>query len=464
MIAIQTLAVGMIATIVIAITFIEPRTVLFIFMFVLLAFNDYIGGLPSSIINIGGRQFYAADFFVILLSAGLIRALFRKDLISKIDRPVLVAMLIFSIYGLAGILIGADHDYLYNDIIGDFRRYFYYPWAIFIPMLVLRDRHDIKIIEKAAFAAALIICIFALHRIVTGQTFFPEVHALAHDNFRAMGFHDYIILIFVICLSIGKIIQNKRKRNLLAKAYLILLPPFVIASNFRVAWALLVICPGIVLYMFWSGRISLKPLRKIAFLGLLGIILFGVTAKTTGNKAFLELEARFSSQVINYTSQESPREDMWAEVISEWKVSPLLGVGLGKVIFYMTRAHDGDWYWKQAGSLHNSYLELGLKTGIIGLALFLLMQGMLAVRCFKSFKRTSMHLPFTAAGITFIFSMLVQTGIQPFLTQPNSIVLIYLIIGAVINVQYLKEKSGLEGKGNSSYLRQGRAAFCETCS
>ncbi len=269
---------------VIALTFVKPRMVLMVYMFALLAFNDYIGGLPSSVIRIGGRLFYAADFFLILLSAGLIRALFHKDLISRIDRPVLTAMVIFSLYGLAGMLIGADHRYLYNNIIGDFRRYFYYPWAILIPILVLRDRHDIKIIEKAAFVAALIICLFASYRMITGQTFFPEVHGNRFDLFRAMGYHDYMILVFVVCLAIGKILIIPKGRNIIPKACLLLLPPFIIASNYRVAWAFLVICPVIMVLLIRSRGISLRPLAKGLVLSSVLIVLLGATGKISQNE------------------------------------------------------------------------------------------------------------------------------------------------------------------------------------
>lgn len=439
------LIVGIISLIIIIFTFTKPRLALFVFLFVLMAFNDYVGGLPSSIIYFGGHKFYAADFFHVLFVVALFRLFTHRELTFRIDRPIFIIMLIFTGYGIAGMLIGAYNHHLFNDIIGDFRRYFYYIWAIFIPMILLRDRKDIHAIEKVAFAAAPIICMFALYRIITGQTFYPAVHASEFENFRAMGFHDYIVLIFVICLSIGKIIQNNEKRNLLANAYLLILPIFVIASNFRIAWILLIICPGIVLYMFRPGRISLKTLRKIAFLGLLGVVLLGITGIITGNKAFLELEARFSSHVVNFKFQESSRHLMWEEVISEWKASPLLGSGLGKVIVFMTRTSDGDWHWSQMGTLHNSFLELLLKCGIIGFMIFLTLQLILITRSFKLFKRTDIYKPFIAAGIAFIFAELVQTGIQPFLTEPNSIVLIYLTIGTVISVKYVKEKPKLEG-------------------
>lgn len=441
------LIVGIISLIIVIFTFSKPRFALFIFLFFLMAFNDYVGGLPSSIIKIGGHLFYAADFFHILFVVALIRLFFHRELIFRINSPIFIIMLIFTGYGMAGMLIGAYNHHLFNDIIGDFRRYFYYIWAIFIPMILLRDRKDIHAIEKVAFAAAPIICIFALYRIITVQTYLPVVHDFEYDNFRAMGYHDYIVLIFVICLSIGKIIQNKENRNLLAKVYLILLPPFVIASNFRIAWILLFICPGIVLYMFRSGRIRLKPLRKIAFLGLLGVIILGITARTTGNKAYLELEARFSSHVVNFKFQESTRDNMWEEVISEWKASPFLGVGLGKVILFMTRSYAGDWHWAQMGTLHNSYLELLLKCGIIGFLLFLTLQLILITHSFKLFKRTDIYKPFVVAGTAFIFAELIQTGIQPLLTEPNSIVLIYLIIGAVFSLPNLKIKKELEGYG-----------------
>ena len=428
----------------IAFTFIKPRIIFFACIFSLMAFNDYIGGLPSSVMNIGGHLFYAADFFLVLLYVAVIRGLWKRDLEFKLDRPVFAIIVVFIAYGILSMVIGAYHHYIYNDIIGDFRRYYYYPLAIFIPMLLLQDSRDIQIVEKAVFVAAPIICVFGFFRIITGQTYFPEVHANPYDQFRAMGFHDYIILIFAICLAMGKTVLRNGK-DTLSKAYLLLLPPFVIASNFRIAWALLIMGPLAMLFLLRSKGISSQPLRRTLLLSVLVVILIGGAAKISGSATYQALETRVVDQVLNYTFEESQRDYLWEEVLTKWQVVPWMGIGLGKNVTYVTRSFDGEWVVAQAGSLHNSYLELALKTGIIGLALFLLLQGMLIIRCLKASRQAKLHLPFALAGIVLVISMLIQTGIQPFLTEPNSVVLIYLVIGSILSLSHLKLNHELEG-------------------
>ncbi|KKL47260.1 hypothetical protein LCGC14_2337310, partial [marine sediment metagenome] len=177
------------------------------------------------------------------------------------------------------------------------------------------------------------------------------------------------------------------------------------------------------------------------------IVLLGATGKISQNETYQALETRAVDKVLNFTFEKSQRDYMWEEVISEWKTRPWIGVGLGKSIFYRIKSRDGDWYTAKVGNLHNSYLELGLKIGAIGLLLFLLLQGVLITRCLRASMAAKGHLPFVFASIVFVIAMLLQTGIQPLLTEPNSTVLIYLLIGAALSLTNLKIKKKLEDTG-----------------
>lgn len=438
-----------ISGIIIALVSIKPREALFIFIFCLMAFNDYIGGLPSSVIKVGEHLFFAADFFIVLLIVGLIRASFKKNSIASLDRPVLIAMVILSLYGIVGVLNGFAGEQLYNDIIGGYRRYFYYPWAVFIPMLLLRGSKDIHTIEKVVFVAAPFICLFAFYRILIGQTYFPESHAYEHDYFRAMGFHDYILLLFVICLAMGKILLHKEK-SIVLKAYLLILPLFIIASNYRAAWALLILCPLVMLFLLRSRGISLKPLRRTLLFSGLVVILVVILAKISGNEVYQAVESRMFGKVVNYTFKESQRDFFWKEVFAEWQLAPWMGVGLGQMLTYDTKNRHGEWIVVEAGSLHNSYLELGLKTGVFGLVLFLVFQYMIIIRLLRVLKQENFFIPFASAGIVLIIAVLLQAGIQPILNESNSVILIYLIIGTVLSVPCNRMDPNLEVRRNET--------------
>lgn len=408
-----------------------------------MAFNDYVGGLPSSVIEIGGHLFYFADFLIILLIAAFLILVLHKELRHKINKQLFIAILIFTLYGLITVILGISGHNIYRDIIGDFRRYFYYIWAIFVPMILLRDNNDIKIVEKIIYTAAPVICLFAFYRIITGQTYFPEVHDYEFDYFRAMGFHDYLILVFIICISLGKLIYESEKPNRLARIYIILLPFFVIASNFRIAWILLLFCPAIVLFLFRFQNISIRPILKKVSISIAIIFFILIIAKATGNETYKEIESRFLSSVVNFSFEETTRDFMWSKVISEWRSDPLFGAGAGENIFFMRKSWDGDWYWARAGSIHNSYLEFGLKFGVLGLILFIILQFIIIRNCVQIFRTKKDHKPIAAAAIAFILAALIQTGIQPFYTEPNSIVLIYFITGTVLSIQNKEERNSI---------------------
>ncbi len=276
-------------------TVVKPRLALFTFVFALMAFNDYLGGHPSSVLKIGNNQFYAADFFLILLGAGLIRGIIRKDLQDRVDKATLIMMLAIIGVGIVAILIGLNNDHTLNAIIGDYRRYSYYPWAIFIPALFLKNNRDMRTFESFSLGAAAVICTIATYRVITWSSYWPEQHGTEYGYFRAMSYHDYLILIFVVCIAIGKVLYTKKKPASLPKLYLVALPIFIIASNYRMAPILMITCFLVVLLILrregWGySQVSLKPIVKFSFLGILLIAVVCFGGAITKNKTYLVVE------------------------------------------------------------------------------------------------------------------------------------------------------------------------------
>jgi O-antigen ligase len=413
---------------------VKPHVALFLFVFSLMAFNDYLGGHPSSIVKLGGNLFYAADFFIILLVVGIIRSILRGDLGSHIDKSILIMMIVSAVVSIVPILIGLDNGHKLNGIIGDFRRYTYYPWAIFIPALFLKNNRGIRGLERWALGAAGVICTIAAYRVITWSSYWAEQHATEYGYFRAMSYHDYLILIFVICITIGKVLSIKQRPRLVQKVCLVVLPIFVIASNYRLAPLLMIVCSLIVFLLLrrvkWGrSKMSLIPAMKFAALGILLLATVAFSGAITGNKTYLEVEKSISQRVVQFdwSQQESYRGEMWRE---------LMGVGFGRTFYYQMRTSEGRWYWAFTENFHNSYLELLLKSGILGLTIFLCLHFVILARCWRVFRLCPEETPLIATGIAFMIAVLVQTSTQPLLTEPNSTVLVYLIVGSVISLPY----------------------------
>lgn len=420
-------------------TVVKPRAALFLFVFTLMAFNDYLGGLPDSIMKIGGHLFWAADLFIFLLVIGVIRNIQRQDSYSRVDKTIFIMMLVNAGMGVVAILVGIDNGHEFNAIIGDFRRYCYYPFAIFIPAIYLKSVNDLRILERLVFGAASVICAIAAYRIITGSSYFPEQHGAEWGYFRAMSYPDYHILIFAICIAIGKVVDVKERCGLLPKVFLVVLPIFVIASNYRMAGLLMVVSSIMVLLILRRTRMSLQPIIKAASLGIALIAAVIFVGAITENKAFLEVQNKIEERVVHFDwqGQESYRTEMWKEIIEQWSVSPLLGVGFGRTFSYEAQTPDGYWYWVEADDFHNTYLGLLLKEGIIGVIIFLTVYLVMIERCVRILRIYQEERALVAAGITFIISVLVEAAVQPILSVPNSIVVFYLIIGSITSMCFI---------------------------
>ncbi len=73
---------------------------------------------------------------------------------------------------------------------------------------------------------------------------------------------------------------------------------------------------------------------------------------------------------FNWNQQESFRGEMWEKIIQDWTMSPLLGVGFGRKFDFQMRTPYGEWHWVAPQNFHNTYLELLLKSGILGITIF----------------------------------------------------------------------------------------------
>lgn len=408
-----------------------PRGALFVFVFLLMAFNDYLGGLPTSIFSLGGKLFYGADAFLILFLVGIWRGMLRRNYHRRVDWGLFAVVVVLTGVGIAAVLRGLSEGYAVNRIIGDFRRWGYYPWAIFIPGLLLVGKGDRRIFERVIFLSAGVICAVATFRILTGTMYGLEPDALPEGSYRAVSYHGYVVLVLALAMAIGRFQELAAPATRTTLIVLFLVPTFVIASNYRMAWIAMFVSVGIMLASRkpWSSQ----PRRFIGVVVVwMMILVAGVTmGRLSGNAAYAEVERRFRGDLLdfNWGERESYRGGMWEGAIARWKRDPVMGTGFGYAYSYLDRTRGGEWFWRESQDMHNSFLEVLLKAGAVGLLGFVVFLSVIVARLIRMLRTQEDERAVAAGGIAFIVTVLLTSAVQPVLSMPNSAVLTYLVVG-----------------------------------
>ena len=225
---------------------------------------------------------------------------------------------------------------------------------------------------------------------------------------------------------------------LIVKLSIMVFSVLVVASNYRMSWLLMIIDVSLILCISGVKQVNLRPIIRVVTLGILAIVTVSVIGAMKDSKIFLELERSIEQRIIQFSwsNQESYRGEMWNGAIERWESSPFLGVGFGSKFDYAVEAPDGSWRWEEAKSFHNSYLELLLKSGVFGLIVFICLQFSILAQCWKVLRLCPGVAALASATIVYMCSVLIQTGFQPLLTEPNFIVLSYMTVGVILSLNH----------------------------
>jgi len=196
------------------------------------------------------------------------------------------------------------------------------------------------------------------------------VAAGGHYPARAIGLNGswltfglQLALIASLALGIAITARDRRWRWGALAAALVALPGLA-ASFTRSAWLALVVALGVML--------ALRRPRALLVLGALVLVATLVTPGDFGDR----LRSAFDpAHVAN-----RERVLMWDAGVRAFRDHPLTGVGPQNLTTFLARYHPKG-ALEHPAHVHNSYLQVAVATGVVGLVPFLVLCGALIVPC-----------------------------------------------------------------------------------
>ena len=207
-------------------------------------------------------------------------------------------------------------------------------------------------------------------------------------NSFGLDFNDMAVYLDIaFTLALIMIINGKRPQyRLLLIASLPILVLGVIASGSRTGLVGLLISPIVVVY-FSKGKQRLMRIIPIVFIFIALIIFlkFSADSLSYSNRAL----TLFKSDQVSLTG----RDTIWRIVISSWSSWIVLGVGQGNELGVLYQ------YFGVDKAVHNLFLSISYRSGLIGLLLFIF----LLLNLYKSAKYSITRLEFLGSFTIALF-------------------------------------------------------------
>jgi hypothetical protein len=307
--------------------------------------------------------------FLSIMSGWLMRTGFsRKRLIGHSDAiPLFIFLLLFVIWAVCCAAIGLINGHFYKYSILELRPLVYYLLAI--PIISEFDINKVKRIIHIIIIASTVISIKAL---IYYQLGIGEPATYTGNDIRIMSVEfSYILFSFLLCICLY-IETNKH----------ILLGPLVITliglvTTFQRS-AFVGLAVGVLAIIIIAKHYSTIFTLSV-FLFMACVFTYGyMNMSTEPTGMFQALTDRLVS-ISSYRSDLSAqhRFQEWKAAIKDIELHPVIGNGLGYVITFYSPMYSPDehkyGFLSENIYVHNSYVWVCLKMGIIGVILFLSM-------------------------------------------------------------------------------------------
>lgn len=302
---------------------------------------------------------------LVIFSYVLLRKIFNRNIKFKKNKTNLFLVGIY-ISVLCGLIIGALNNG--NNLFYDWKGLFL-GTLIYIILNEFYTYEDKNKLIKIFLTLIAINNIFILLRYVTGNG--VRINSLGYTTVFNGVELDYLVFSCIVLFSImirkKYDIFNKKTTNIF-----FLLELLVIVTSFRRStWALLIV--GLLMSVFYYRKyLNVNNLIRI-ITGLVLALFIGFLALTAfSDKGINDIVARLSSFNITQNNEYSNTNKGHVDDIVEGfnqikKHSFFWGSGLG--IEYETELSTKDWKDVSVG-VHNGFIDIWLKYGIIGLASF----------------------------------------------------------------------------------------------
>jgi len=249
----------------------------------------------------------------------------------------------------------------------------YYSVFYFLMPILFNTVEKIEKLLKLIFIACLVILMAYLLKV-----------KLQINEYGALGDFSYFYLSLAMIFELFylRFIKNRLYRNLLI--LIILLQQFFVTliADCRASWVALL--ATLCFFLFLSvkrGKLNKKVAMALSSILLIGVILFGSIAVT--KPALIKHLGREAASIIFFNRMKTSaagnaryRLVIWHEMLKDISSKPLIGWGFGKA-FLPPLLEERGWLDSETKERawvepHNSVLSLTYKTGLIGLAAFLL--------------------------------------------------------------------------------------------
>lgn len=389
---------------------------------VLLLLQNY---LPSFRINI------VIQFIVLILFFFTNRITVSRGFL-KVMIPIIIVFLI----GFFGLLI---HDYNKINIVKDIFHFSKPISGLAIGYFFFKKIDNFKIFVKTIVICALICSIEHFgYLFISGNIFTGSVDIMRIDNKD-----NFLELFGLFFLFFYKKFQNEdlfeNKNKMLFIKYFILLSCIFYFSRTMLIGAIILI------FSIKQYTIITTKSLKIIGAGILCILLFytylfsvKIERNKPGIEAFLYKIKIAPSEIFKSKIDREDHKDLWDhwrgyeakrafELMNSNPVNYVVGCGHGSLVNLKFLAPLGDENgkgMKYISELHNGYIYILYKTGIVGMLFYLYLLYLLYKRIYKNQDITSVFI--SATGLFYFFTTLIITGIY------NANDTIIFILGAML--------------------------------
>jgi O-antigen ligase len=407
--------------------FVEPRLIFILITFVTFSVpHDIIGS--EFVIPLLGFNWYIMDWILFFSLLAWFTRVASGITLKMQKSPITVPMLIFFTALVISAGVGVYRGYPPQDVFADLRLFFYY-FSFFIVLIFVRNFKDIEMIFWGMIVCGTIGSMPEILSsisqsqvdILTGRKmFFTRITGPQEVNYPIQLVASVVMFPFI--KTIGK------KIILVLSSLISTMALFL--SYTRGSWLAAVI--GLVLVVLLYGRYAL--FNRGNYLKISGLILFAIFTVF-----LLDITGIFTLDIfLSRISLVSVRQiDISSlERVTEWQVgwqvfvaNPLLGAGLG-FIYHFNAVGIGN---LTQIFLHNSYLYVLSKMGMIGFISFVLVYMKVLISSVKSMRilRHSMEMGLLLAFSSMILVLLVKSLTTWHLNTLTTSQFVGLILGIV---------------------------------
>ena len=399
--------------------------------------------LPMSIwpVPAFGFKFYSADGFAFFFFAFVIHTLYRIVLekVTVIKRPsqeirLIVVMIIIFFFGFVEIAKGISQGFTINDVLGDFRRMFFYPMAFIVPLYLTINKKYLSLLKYSIVCGGTIMILLGLYRLATGQSVSEEYYTRAEYKPRLYESSETVSLQFMLAyLAAALRFHLGGFRRTIAFILAGLAAAFLFISGWRLAFCFVIIAPffAFIIIAHIRGE-KMRGFLKAMILSMLVVVSMAIILSYLFKAQTEEHKGRLLERFSSFDYLYDARYYAWQQALSDFSSDPVLGTGLGHQLFVFAKTSDGADLGRPM-TAHSYPIDVLYQTGLIGFTLFFLMHLWFNIYFWRRICSIPNQFQATAIGlyIGYCCSMAMHS-LEPCMTA--SIVALYMIMGFLVRL------------------------------